>query len=79
MKSELTKLLYRLGRKALVEFPAGACKECGIKDVIVVVGYQADKVISVLGNSFTYIYQENQILPITEEISGMATTRSKGL
>jgi len=59
MKSDLTKLLHRLGKKALVEFPAGACRECGIKDVIVVVGYQADKVISVLGCLKT-------LLPITK-------------
>ncbi|RLE06639.1 UDP-N-acetylglucosamine diphosphorylase [Candidatus Aerophobetes bacterium] len=79
MKSGLTKLLHRLGRKALVEFPAGACKECGIKDVIVVVGYQADRVISVLGNSFTYIYQEKRLgtgdalkkaLPLLKDFKG---------
>ena len=79
MKSGLSKLLHQLGGKTLVEFPAGACKECGIKDVIVVVGYQADKVISVLGNSFTYIYQEKRLgtgdalkraLPLLEDFEG---------
>jgi len=79
MKSRVSKLLHRLGFQTLVEFPAKACLECGIKDTIVVVGHQADEIKSVLGEEFTYVYQEKrlgtgdalkQALPLLKNFTG---------
>ena len=61
MRSILSKLIHPLHYQFLVEFPVKACVKSGIGKTIVVVGYQADKVKSVLGEGFTYIYQEKRL------------------
>jgi len=61
MKSRLSKLLHPLRYQALVKFPVNACVESGIGEVILVVGHQAEKIKSVLGDGFTYVYQKKRL------------------
>lgn len=61
MRSALSKLVHRVHYRALVEFPARACVESGIGKTIVVVGYQAERIKSILGDGFTYVYQEKRL------------------
>jgi len=61
MKSRLIKLAHTLDSQALVSFPVNTCLKSGIKEVIVVVGYQADKVKSLLGKGFKYVFQDKRL------------------
>jgi len=61
MKSRLIKLAHPLDSQALVSFPVNTCLESGIKEIIVVVGYQADKVKSILGEGFKYVLQDKRL------------------
>jgi len=61
MRSEVSKLLHRLGRRCLVEFPAEACFKAGVERIIVVVGHQSDKIKEILGSGYEYIYQEKRL------------------
>jgi len=61
MRSGLIKLAHSLDSQALVNFPVNACLESGIKEVIVVVGYQAAKVKSILGEGFKYAFQDKRL------------------
>jgi len=63
MKSTLSKLLHLhpISSQALVRFAVNACVESGIGKTIVVVGHQAEKVKSILGERFEYVYQEKRL------------------
>jgi len=61
MGSTLSKLIHRLHYRFLAEFSVRACLESGIGKTIVVVGYQADKIKSVLGEDFIYVYQKRRL------------------
>ena len=63
MRSTLSKLLHLhpVSSQALVKFAVNACVESGIGKTIVVVGYQAEKVRSALGEGFEYVYQEERL------------------
>jgi bifunctional UDP-N-acetylglucosamine pyrophosphorylase/glucosamine-1-phosphate N-acetyltransferase len=61
MKSKISKLLHPLRYQALVKFPVSACVDSGIGEVIIVLGHQADKVKSTLGEGFTYVYQPKRL------------------
>lgn len=63
MKSRLSKLLHLhpLNSQALVEFTVDACVKSGVEKTIIVVGYQAEKIRSILGEEFEYAYQEKRL------------------
>ena len=61
MNSGLSKLIHRVYYQSLVEFPARACTESGIDETIVVVGHQADKIKSLLGEKFCYVHQKKRL------------------
>jgi len=61
MKSRLIKLAHTLDSQALISFPVNTCLKSGIKEVIVVVGHQADKVKSILGEGYTYVFQDKRL------------------
>jgi len=63
MKSTLSKLLHLhpISSQALVKFTVSACVKSGIEKTIIVVGYQAEKVKSILGEGFEYVYQEKRL------------------
>ncbi len=58
MRSGLIKLAHPLNSEPLVKFAVNACVDSGVGRIIVVVGYQADKIKSILGEKFEYVYQE---------------------
>ena len=63
MKSRLSKLLHLhpLNSQTLVESSVNACVESGVEKTIIVVGHQAEKVRSILGEGFEYVYQEKRL------------------
>jgi len=61
MGSSLSKLLHSLGHKSLVEFPVDSCVKSGVGRVIIVVGHQSEKIKSILGEDFEYVYQEKKL------------------
>ena len=79
MESGLTKLAHTLTYQALVKFAVDACVRSGIDRTIVVVGYQAEKIRSILGEGFDYVYQEKRLgtgdalkraVPLLEDFKG---------
>lgn len=61
MKSELSKLAHPLGSQVLVKFAVDACVKSGISKIIIVVGHQAEKIRSILGEGFEYVYQRERL------------------
>lgn len=61
MRSGLIKLAHPLSSQPLVKFAVNACVDSGVGRIIVVVGYQADKIKSILGEKFEYVYQERRL------------------
>jgi len=63
MRSTSSKLLHLhpITSQALVRFAVNACVESGIGKTIVVVGYQAEKVKSTLGEEFHYVHQKKRL------------------
>lgn len=61
MKSNLSKLAHSLGSQTLVQFTVDACIKSGISKIIIVVGYQAEKIRSILGEGFEYVYQRKRL------------------
>lgn len=61
MRSGLIKLAHPLSSEPLVKFAVNACVNSGVGRIIVVVGYQADKIKSILGEEFEYVYQEGRL------------------
>lgn len=61
MKSGLSKLAHSLGSQALIKFAVDACIESGISKIIIVVGHQAEKIRSILGEGFEYVYQRERL------------------
>ena len=79
MKSGLIKLAHTLTYQALVKFAVDACVRSGIGRTIIVIGYQAQRIKSVLGEGFDYVYQEKrlgtgdalkQAIPLLEDFKG---------
>ena len=58
MKSSLSKMLHEIAGKKIVEYPVEILQEIGIKNIIVVVGFQGDKIEDVLGDKVQVVRQE---------------------
>lgn len=61
MQSELPKVLHHLNGKSLIEYVVDSLNSAGIDDILVVVGYRGDEVISRLGNRVNYVWQHEQL------------------
>lgn len=61
MKSELLKVLHPVAGRAMVSHVVEAARSAGVEDVVVVVGYQAERVEDALGTGVRYIRQEEQL------------------
>ena len=63
MRSLLSKLLHLapLSSQALVKFAVNACVKTGIERIMIVVGYQAEKLRFTLGEGFEYVHQEKRL------------------
>ena len=61
MKSELPKVLHPLCGKPLIGYVVDGLNTAGIDDIVVVVGYRGDDVISFLGNKVRFVWQHEQL------------------
>lgn len=61
MKSKLPKVLTPLMGKPMVHFVAEACRVAKIKQILLVIGYQADLVRETMGSGFQYAEQTQQL------------------
>jgi len=61
MKSALPKAAHTVCGKPMTRWIVDACIEAGVRDVVVVVGYQAQKVKEVLGDDISYAEQTEQL------------------
>ena len=55
------KVVRRLAGKPMICYTTELLKSLGIKDIVVVVGFQADSVRKALGNGFTYATQKQRL------------------
>jgi len=79
MKSRLPKVLHQVGGKYMVEHVISAVGEIGVREVIAVIGHEAEMVRQALGNKITCAVQEQQLgtghavmmaLPYLEQAGG---------
>lgn len=61
MQSELPKVLHPLNGKSLIEYVVDSLNLAGIDDILVVVGYRGEEVISRLGSRVNYVWQHEQL------------------
>lgn len=61
MNSALPKAAHLICGKPMTRHVIDACRAVGIKQVVVVVGHQADRVKSALGQDVSYAYQTQQL------------------
>lgn len=61
MKSNLLKVLHPVAGRPMVEHVVEAAKAAGMEDIIVVVGYQGDRVRAALGDRVRYAEQTQQM------------------
>ena len=61
MKSALPKGAHPICGKPMTRFVVDACLEAGVTNVVVVVGHEAEKVKSALGDDLSYAYQTEQL------------------
>jgi bifunctional UDP-N-acetylglucosamine pyrophosphorylase/glucosamine-1-phosphate N-acetyltransferase len=61
MKSDLPKVLHPLMGKPIVSYVIDACKEAGVKRMILVIGHEADQVRKTLGSEYDYVEQTEQL------------------
>jgi bifunctional UDP-N-acetylglucosamine pyrophosphorylase/glucosamine-1-phosphate N-acetyltransferase len=61
MKSDLPKVLHPLMGKPIVSYVIDACKEAGVKRMILVIGHEANQVKETLGPEYDYVEQTEQL------------------
>lgn len=61
MKSNLLKVLHPVAGRPMLEHVVQAARQTGVDRCLVVVGYQAEKVQELLGDSVEYVRQEQQL------------------
>lgn len=79
MKSNLPKVLHCVAGKPMIQHVINALRFAEVDNIILVLGYQAERVESVLGAGFQIAYQKEQLgtghavlqaLPLLEQYSG---------
>ncbi len=61
MKSARPKVLHEVGGKAMVERVLAATRKAGAEQVVTIIGFGADEVRAVLGDTCEYVVQEEQL------------------
>jgi bifunctional UDP-N-acetylglucosamine pyrophosphorylase/glucosamine-1-phosphate N-acetyltransferase len=61
MKSDLNKVLLPVLGRPIIRYQIDALKEVKVESIVVVVGYQADRVKEELGHEVEYVYQREQL------------------
>jgi len=57
----LPKVMFPLLGKPLIHYPVENLTRAGVKELLIVVGYQKEKVVSYLGKKAEYVLQEQQL------------------
>jgi len=58
LTDSIPKCLLKVNGKALIEHQVEACKNAGIKDIVVVLGYKGEAVKQVLGRKAKYVWNK---------------------
>ena len=61
MKSALPKAAHPICGKPMARHIIDACRQAGVRDVVVVVGHEAETVVSTLGDDVRYAHQSEQL------------------
>lgn len=61
MKSNTSKVLHKVFNQPLVHYPIMAAKEAGVEEICLIVGHKAEEVKKQMGDSLTYVLQEEQL------------------
>ncbi len=61
MKSKNSKVIHKIGGKALVEWVTSSVEAAGIEESILVVGHKAEQVKEYMGDKYKYVLQEEQL------------------
>ncbi|MDD2400889.1 MAG: bifunctional UDP-N-acetylglucosamine diphosphorylase/glucosamine-1-phosphate N-acetyltransferase GlmU [Clostridia bacterium] len=79
MKSKEPKVLHKVAGVPMIIHVIDALHEASVEDIIIVLGYQGEKVKKIVGQDYKYVYQEQQqgtghallqALPALQELSG---------
>lgn len=61
MKSKKSKLVQKIYGKEIVKRAVENAENAGVSDIVVVVGYQKEEVMAVLGDTVKYAYQDDML------------------
>ncbi|QNB47366.1 bifunctional UDP-N-acetylglucosamine diphosphorylase/glucosamine-1-phosphate N-acetyltransferase GlmU [Thermanaerosceptrum fracticalcis] len=61
MKSNMPKVLHRVAGKPMIQHVINSLRFADVENIILVLGYQAERVESVLGAGFQIVYQKEQL------------------
>ncbi|MBI5401590.1 phosphocholine cytidylyltransferase family protein [Candidatus Wolfebacteria bacterium] len=80
LAADIPKTLLKVGEKTILEYLLDNFSDCGLLDVIIVVGYKGDKIEQKIGNkykncSITYIY--NKDYEITDNFYSLYLAKEK--
>ena len=64
------KCLLKIGNKSIIEHQVNYLRNIGCKKILVVTGYNSNKIKNTLGNSVEYIFNKNfkRVIPFFEII-----------
>jgi bifunctional UDP-N-acetylglucosamine pyrophosphorylase/glucosamine-1-phosphate N-acetyltransferase len=61
MKSKEPKVLHKVADVPMISHVLDALKEAAVQDIIIVLGYQGEKIQKALGQGYRYVYQHEQL------------------
>ena len=61
MKSTQPKVLHKIAGVPIIKYVLEAVEAAGVKEIIIVLGHQAEKVKEELGEAYHYVYQRKQL------------------
>ncbi len=62
MKSELPKVLHKVYDRCIIDYVCDSCKQAGIKDISIVVGYKSEQVIEHIGEKKANFFVQKEQL-----------------
>ncbi len=60
MKSKLPKVIHPLLGKPVLRYVADSAERCGADPILIVIGFQGEKVMEAMGSGYQYIWQREQ-------------------
>lgn len=68
LTKDIPKSLLKIGKDTIIERNINTLKKNGIEDIGIVVGYKKEKIMELLGDGYTYIFN-----PFYENTNNMAS------